>query len=631
MDARLGEVAVGQGADVAAGLTGWRRPRGAAPLAEIYRTVAVPRFGTDARKLAAFLGPGYLIAVGYMDPGNWATSIAGGSKFGYALLVVALVSNVMAIVLQSLCARLAIASGRDLAQACRDAFPRAVAYPLWALAELAIVATDLAEVIGTAIGLNLLFGIPLELGVLITALDVFLILYLQTLGFRYLEAVIVGMLGVIAACFAVQIALAHPDWGQVIRGFAPTTRIVTDPDMLYLALGIVGATVMPHNLYLHSAIVQTRDYGTSLPEKRQALRFATIDSTMALMFALVINASILILAAAAFHATGRNEVAELGEAYALLSPLLGAAIAPTLFGIALLCCGLNSTVTATLAGQAVMEGFLEIRLPPWVRRLVTRLVAIVPAAVVTIWYGQSGTAKLLILTPGDPEPPALLRRDPAGDVHREQGEDGRARRPEVARRVRRADRGHDRAPEPQAPRRLRLRLRPRHGGKEASTVAVGAVISRAMREAPSGAASPLEQQCRAVGLRLTGQRRLIARVLAEAHDHPDVPELHRRVAARDDRVSLATVYRTVKRFEEAGIIERHAFRNGRGRYEAAPKKHHDHLIDIETGTGDRVPLGGDRAPAGRDRRAARLRARRPPPRTLRRAPPKPKTPRPSRG
>jgi manganese transport protein len=386
------------GLDAAAGLTGWRRPRGNAPLSEVYRTISVPRFGTSPRRLAAFLGPGYLVAVGYMDPGNWATSIAGGSKFGYTLLIVALVSNIMAIVLQSLCARLAIASGRDLAQACRDAFPRAVAYPLWALAELAIVATDIAEVIGTAIGLNLLFGIPLEIGVLITALDVFLILYLQKLGFRYLEAMIIGLLGVIAVCFAIQIALADPDWGGVIRGFAPTTEIVTNPEMLYLALGILGATVMPHNLYLHSAIVQTRDYGSSLPEKREALKFATIDSTVALMFALLINASILILAAAAFHSTGRSEVAELGEAYSLLSPLLGTAIAPTLFGIALLCCGLNSTVTATLAGQAVMEGFLQIRLPPWLRRLVTRLIAIVPASIVTIWYGQSGTAKLLILS-----------------------------------------------------------------------------------------------------------------------------------------------------------------------------------------------------------------------------------------
>jgi manganese transport protein len=379
-------------------LTGWRRERGDAPLADVNRTIAIPRSGPEARKLAAFLGPGYLVAVGYMDPGNWATSIAGGSRFGYTLLVVALVSNIMAIVLQSLCARLAIASGRDLAQACRDAYPRPVSLVLWFLAELAIVATDLAEVIGTAIGLNLLFGIPLEIGVLITALDVFLILYLQRLGFRYLEALIVALLAVIAICFGVQVALADPQWGEVIKGFAPTTAIVTNPEMLYLALGILGATVMPHNLYLHSAIVQTRAYGGSMPEKREALKYATIDSTVALMFALLINASILILAASAFHGTGRTEVAEIGEAHGLLAPLLGAAIAPTLFGIALLCCGLNSTVTATLAGQAVMEGFLDIRLPSWLRRLVTRLVAIVPAAVVTLWYGESGTAQLLILS-----------------------------------------------------------------------------------------------------------------------------------------------------------------------------------------------------------------------------------------
>ncbi|MDR7031140.1 manganese transport protein [Rhizobium rosettiformans] len=346
----------------------------------------------------AFFGPGYLVAVGYMDPGNWATSLAGGSRFGYALLTVALISNIMAIVLQSLCARLAIASGRDLAQACRDAYPKPVAMVLWLLAEIAIIATDIAEVIGTAIGLNLLFGIPLELGVVITALDVFLILYLQKLGFRWVEALVITLLGVIAVCFAVQIALADPNWGQVILGFAPTTEIITNPDMLYLALGILGATVMPHNLYLHSGIVQTRDFGDTLPEKREALKFATIDSTVALMFALLVNASILILAAATFHETGRTSVAELGEAHSLLAPLLGLAVAPTLFGIALLCCGVNSTVTATLAGQIVMEGFLKIQLAPWLRRLITRGIAIIPAAGVTIAFGDSGTAQLLILT-----------------------------------------------------------------------------------------------------------------------------------------------------------------------------------------------------------------------------------------
>ena len=379
-------------------ISGWRRARGEASLSDVHRSIAVHTTGTTLRRAGAFFGPGYLVAVGYMDPGNWATSLAGGSKFGYTLLVVALASNIIAIVLQSLCARLAIASGRDLAQACRDAFPKPVSNVLWFLAEIAIVATDIAEVIGTAIGLNLIFGIPLELGVIITALDVFLILYLQTLGFRYVEALIITLLGVIAICFGVQIAMASPDWAAVIKGFAPTTEIVTNPEMLYLALGILGATVMPHNLYLHSGIVQTRAYGATVPEKREALKFATIDSTVALMFALTINASILILAAATFHASGRTEVAELGEAHTLLGPLLGLAIAPTLFGVALLCCGINSTVTATLAGQIVMEGFLDIKLPPWLRRLVTRAIAIVPAAIVTIWYGESGTARLLILT-----------------------------------------------------------------------------------------------------------------------------------------------------------------------------------------------------------------------------------------
>ncbi|MFC5419358.1 Nramp family divalent metal transporter [Bosea eneae] len=378
--------------------SGWRTERGDASLADVHRSIVVRGSGPGWRRAAAFLGPGYLVAVGYMDPGNWATSLAGGSKFGHTLLVVALVSNIMAIVLQSLCARLAIASGRDLAQACRDAFPKPIAYGLWVLAEVAIIATDIAEVIGTAIGLNLIFGIPLEIGVVITALDVFLILYLQRLGFRWVEALIITLLGVIAVCFAIQIALADPDWGQVIRGFTPTTEIVRNPEMLYLALGILGATVMPHNLYLHSGIVQTRAYGQTLPEKRQALTYATIDSTVALMFALLINASILILAAATFHKTGQTGVAELADAHKLLGPLLGLAIAPTLFGIALLCCGINSTVTATLAGQIVMEGFLKIRLPPWLRRLITRAIAIVPAAAVTIWYGDAGTARLLILT-----------------------------------------------------------------------------------------------------------------------------------------------------------------------------------------------------------------------------------------
>jgi manganese transport protein len=384
--------------DVSSPKGGWRRERERPSLAEVFGTIATKPSGSFWRKLVSFLGPGYLVAVGYMDPGNWATSLAGGSKFGYALLTVALLSNLMAILLQALCARLGIGAGRDLAQACRDAFPRAVSWPLWVLAEVAICATDLAEVIGTAIGLNLLFGIPLEIGVLITALDVFIILWLQNLGFRWIEAFIVTLLGVIAVCFAVQIAMADPQWSAVIRGFAPTTDVVTNPDMLYIALGILGATVMPHNLYLHSGVVQTRKFGDSVPERREAISLATVDSTIALMFALSINASILILAAATFNRAGKTDIAELEQVHSFLAPLLGSAIAPTLFGIALLCCGLNSTVTATLSGQIVMEGFLDIRLPAWARRLVTRAIAIVPAAIVTIWYGEKGTAQLLILS-----------------------------------------------------------------------------------------------------------------------------------------------------------------------------------------------------------------------------------------
>ena len=364
----------------------------------MFGSIATRPTGSFWRKLVSFLGPGYLVAVGYMDPGNWATSLAGGSKFGYALLTVALLSNLMAILLQALCARLGIGAGRDLAQACRDAFPRAVSWPLWVLAEIAICATDLAEVIGTAIGLNLLFGIPLEIGVLITALDVFIILWMQNLGFRWIEAFVVTLLGVITVCFAIQIAMADPQWGAVIKGFAPTTDIVTNPEMLYLALGILGATVMPHNLYLHSGVVQTRRFGESVADRREAIKLATVDSTIALMFALLINASILILAAATFNKAGKTDVSELDQVHSFLAPMLGSAIAPTLFGIALLCCGLNSTVTATLSGQIVMEGFIDIRLPGWARRLITRSIAIVPAAIVTIWYGAKGSAELLIMS-----------------------------------------------------------------------------------------------------------------------------------------------------------------------------------------------------------------------------------------
>jgi manganese transport protein len=399
MDART-PILSGEPAKPVSGPTqgGWRTPRGEPSLSNMFGTIRTVSSGSFWRKLVAFLGPGYLVAVGYMDPGNWATSLAGGSKFGYALLAVALISNLMAIVLQSLCTRLGVGAGRDLAQACRDAYPRWVSWPLWLSAEVAITATDLAEVIGTAIGLNLLFGIPLEIGVIITAADVFLILALQAFGFRWIEAFVVALLGVIAACFAIQIAMADPDWGAVIRGFAPTTQILKNPDMLYLALGILGATVMPHNLYLHSGLVQTRGYGDSAPEKREAIRLATIDSTLALCFALTINASILILAAATFHHAGRTDVAELDQAHAFLAPLLGSTLAPTLFGIALLCCGLNSTITATLAGQIVMEGFIQFKIAPWLRRMITRMIAIIPAVGVTLWAGEKGTGQLLILS-----------------------------------------------------------------------------------------------------------------------------------------------------------------------------------------------------------------------------------------
>ena len=364
----------------------------------MFATVQTAKQGSFWHKLRAFLGPGYLVAVGYMDPGNWATSLAGGSKFGYALLCVALLSNLMAIVLQSLCTRLGVGAGRDLAQACRDSFPRWVSLPLWLSAEVAITATDLAEVIGTAIGLNLLFHIPLEIGIFITAADVFLILALQAFGFRWIEAFVVAMLGVIAACFAVQIALADPDWGAVLWGFAPRADIFSNREMLYLALGILGATVMPHNLYLHSGLVQTRGYGEGIDEKREAIQLSTIDSSFALCLALTINASILILAAATFHRAGRTDVAELDQAHAFLSPLLGSSLAPTLFAIALLCCGLNSTITATLSGQIVMEGFLNLRITPWLRRLVTRMIAIAPAVVVTLAFGEKATGQLLILS-----------------------------------------------------------------------------------------------------------------------------------------------------------------------------------------------------------------------------------------
>ncbi|MBC7448910.1 MAG: Nramp family divalent metal transporter [Hymenobacteraceae bacterium] len=378
---------------------GWQRPRGAASLREVFATIPVPGAGASWwRRLRAFLGPGLLVAVGYMDPGNWATDIAGGARFGYALLSVVLISNLMAILLQHLAAKLGLVTGRDLAQACRDHYSRPVGLILWFLCEIAIAACDLAEVIGSAIALNLLFGLPLPIGVGLTILDVLVVLALQRHGFRLIEAIVGGLMAVIFGCFLYEIIVSRPDWVALAGGLVPQPRIVTDPKMLYLAIGILGATVMPHNLYLHSSIVQTRAVGSSEGEKREAVRFATIDSTAALLLAFFVNAAILVLAAAAFHRNGMHEVADINDAHRLLAPVLGAGAASVVFAIALLASGQNATLTGTLAGQIVMEGFLNIRLKPWLRRLITRLVAVVPAVIVALLYGEKGTADLLVLS-----------------------------------------------------------------------------------------------------------------------------------------------------------------------------------------------------------------------------------------
>jgi manganese transport protein len=380
------------------GKTGWRSQPQLRSLSEVHRTLAVPHPASFYRKVLAFGGPGFLVAVGYMDPGNWATDLAGGSKYNYTLLSVIMISNFMAILLQSLSLKLGIATGRDLAQACRDHYSRPVSFFLWVICELAIAACDLAEVIGSAIALNLLFGLPLIWGVCITALDVLLILLLQNKGFRYTEALVIALVLTIGVCFGLEIVFSRPDLFGIAKGFLPSPQIVMNPDMLYIAMGILGATVMPHNLYLHSSIVQTRLYELTPRGKREAIKFATIDSTFALMFALFINAAILIVSAATFYSRGRNDIAEIGDAYKLLTPLLGITGASTLFAVALLASGQNSTLTGTLAGQIVMEGFLNIRLKPWLRRLITRLIAIIPAVIVTIISGESGTAKLLVLS-----------------------------------------------------------------------------------------------------------------------------------------------------------------------------------------------------------------------------------------
>lgn len=377
---------------------GWRTGAAGPSLPEVHRSIQVPKHLSFWRKLLAFSGPGYLVAVGYMDPGNWATDLAGGSQFGYSLLSVILLSNLMAILLQSLCAKLGIVTGRDLAQACRDHYSKPVVIALWLLCEIAICACDLAEVIGSAIALNLLFKIPLVWGVCITALDVLAVMYLQNKGFRYIEALVITLILTIGGCFLAEIIFSRPEFGAVFKGFIPSAEILQNKQMLYIAIGILGATVMPHNLYLHSSIVQTRKYEQNASGKAEAIKFATLDSTMALMFALFINAAILIVSAATFYTRGQHNVAEIQDAYKLLSPTLGVGLASTIFALALLASGQNSTLTGTLAGQIVMEGFLNIRLRPWLRRLITRLVAIVPAVICTAFYGDSGTAKLLIFS-----------------------------------------------------------------------------------------------------------------------------------------------------------------------------------------------------------------------------------------
>ncbi|MGA3035005.1 MAG: Nramp family divalent metal transporter [Terracidiphilus sp.] len=368
-------------------------------LPEVHSSVRISRSPFYWRRLLGFLGPGFLISVGYMDPGNWATDIAGGSQFGYTLLFVIMLSNLMAILLQSLSLKLGVATERDLAQLCRESYGKRTSFALWVMAEIAIAACDLAEVVGSAIALQLLFHIPLFYGVLITSLDVLLILLLQRWGFRYVEALVMVLIGTIMALFGVQMFLSHPDYGPVLRDlFVPSPHIVTNPAMLYIAIGILGATVMPHNLYLHSSIVQSRRYKRTPEGKREAIHMANIDSAGALTIALFVNAAILIVAAAVFYRSGHYEVAAIQDAYKLLSPLLGAAGASTLFAIALLASGQNSSITGTLAGQVVMEGFIHLRLSPWLRRLITRSLAIIPTIIVVAFTGERGTEKLLILS-----------------------------------------------------------------------------------------------------------------------------------------------------------------------------------------------------------------------------------------
>ena len=375
---------------------GWRSQGDTPSLPESHRTVSVPKNASFLRKLFAYSGPGFMVAVGYMDPGNWATDLSGGAQFGYTLLFVILVSNLIAILLQHLCIKLGIAAGRDLAQACRDHYPKPLVWFQWLLCELAIAACDLAEVVGSAIGLQLLFGIPLVWGCVITSLDVLAVLYLQNRGFRYVEALVVALIMTIGGCFAAELWWSKPGLMGVLSGFVPNKDIILNKEMLYVSIGILGATVMPHNLYLHSSIVQTRKYEQTPEGRREAIRFATWDSTLALMFALFINGAILVLAASAFHWSGHSEVAEIQDAYKLLGPVLGPGLASTLFAVALLASGQNSTLTGTLAGQIVMEGFLNFRMRPWMRRMITRCIAIIPAVLVIGIYGEGRTTDLLV-------------------------------------------------------------------------------------------------------------------------------------------------------------------------------------------------------------------------------------------
>ena len=379
-------------------LTGWKRPLTVPSLPEIFSSIPIPTNANVWRKIFAFAGPGLMVAVGYMDPGNWATDLAGGAKFGYTLISVILISNFMAILLQHLSLKLGIVTSRDLAQACRDHFSMPVVYFLWILCELAICACDLAEVIGSAIALNLLFGIPLIVGVVLTALDVMIVLFLQHKGFRILECIVAALIFIIGGCFAYELLLSHPSVSAILGNLLPKPQIIFNPDMLYIAIGILGATVMPHNLYLHSSIVQTRAFERNDTGKTMAIRYATFDSTAALLCAFFINAAILIVSAAAFHGTQYENVADINDAHKLLGPVLGVPLASLLFAVALLASGQNSTLTGTLAGQIVMEGFLNIRLRPWVRRIITRSIAIIPAVIVAALYGEKGVGQLLILS-----------------------------------------------------------------------------------------------------------------------------------------------------------------------------------------------------------------------------------------